>query len=145
MLFLSQYFFSFLSCWCFSICLRADAIFKPGNINITSQNTVWEFLIQGPHLRTTNPGLNPGFGGLRFGLRPVLGPQYKFFTNYTVPKAFSMHETFPKLLGKISKTTWKYWGGQNFQVVLETVHKKFMVVLEILTGKIFPGSFGKSS
>jgi hypothetical protein len=27
---------------------------------------------------------------------------------YTVPKAFSMHETFPKLLGKISKTTWKY-------------------------------------
>jgi hypothetical protein len=36
---------------------------------------------------------------------------------YTVPKAFSMHETFPKLLRKISKTTWKYWGGQNFQVV----------------------------
>jgi hypothetical protein len=26
----------------------------------------------------------------------------------TVPKAFSMHETFPKLPGKISKTTWKY-------------------------------------
>jgi hypothetical protein len=41
---------------------------------------------------------------------------------YTVSKAFSMHETFPKLLGKISKTTWKYWGGQNFQVVKETFH-----------------------
>jgi hypothetical protein len=27
---------------------------------------------------------------------------------YTVPKAFSMHETFPKLLGNISKTTLKY-------------------------------------
>jgi hypothetical protein len=26
---------------------------------------------------------------------------------YTVPKAFSMHETFPKLLGNISKTTWR--------------------------------------
>jgi hypothetical protein len=24
---------------------------------------------------------------------------------YTVPKEFLMHETFPKLLGKISKTT----------------------------------------
>jgi hypothetical protein len=52
-----------------------------------------------------------------------------------------MHETFPKLHGKISKTTWKYWGGQNFQVVLETIHGT--VVLEILTGPIFPGSFGK--
>jgi hypothetical protein len=39
------------------------------------------------------------------------------FPIHTVPKAFSMHETFPKLLGKISKATWKYWGGQNFQVV----------------------------
>jgi hypothetical protein len=29
-------------------------------------------------------------------------------SSYTVPKAFSMHETFPKLPGKISKTTWKY-------------------------------------
>jgi hypothetical protein len=28
--------------------------------------------------------------------------------SYTVPKAFTMHETFPKLPGKISKTTWKY-------------------------------------
>jgi hypothetical protein len=27
---------------------------------------------------------------------------------YTVPKAFSRLETFPKLLGKISKTTWEY-------------------------------------
>jgi hypothetical protein len=27
---------------------------------------------------------------------------------HTVPKAFSMHETLPKLPGKISKTTWKY-------------------------------------
>jgi hypothetical protein len=33
----------------------------------------------------------------------------------------------------------------SLQVVLETVHKKFMVVLEVLTGPIFPGSFGKSS
>jgi hypothetical protein len=39
------------------------------------------------------------------------GPQH---ISCTVPKAFSTHETFPKLLGKISKTTWKYWGGQNF-------------------------------
>jgi hypothetical protein len=30
------------------------------------------------------------------------------FATYTVPKAFSMHEKFPKLLGNISKTTWKY-------------------------------------
>jgi hypothetical protein len=36
-----------------------------------------------------------------------------------------MHETFPKLLGKVSKTTWKYGGGQNFQVVLETFHGSF--------------------
>jgi hypothetical protein len=27
---------------------------------------------------------------------------------HTVPKAVSMHETFPKLPGKISKTTLKY-------------------------------------
>jgi hypothetical protein len=32
-----------------------------------------------------------------------------------------------------------------FQVVLETVHKKLMVVLEILAGPILPGSFGNSS
>jgi hypothetical protein len=32
---------------------------------------------------------------------------------YTVPKAFSMHETFPKLLGKISKTTWKYFRSKS--------------------------------
>jgi hypothetical protein len=43
----------------------------------------------------------------------------KLISTYTVPKAFSMHETFPKLLGKISKTTW------NFQVVLETIHGSF--------------------
>jgi hypothetical protein len=36
-----------------------------------------------------------------------------------------MHEKFTKLLGKISKTTWKYRGGQNFQVVLETIHGIF--------------------
>jgi hypothetical protein len=29
-------------------------------------------------------------------------------TVYTVPKAFSMLEKFPKLLGKFFKTTWKY-------------------------------------
>jgi hypothetical protein len=44
------------------------------------------------------------------------------------------------LLGKISKTTWKNWGGRNFQVVLETIHGS----LELLTGPIFPGSFVKS-
>jgi hypothetical protein len=49
----------------------------------------------------------------------------KLISTYTVPKAFSMHETFPKLLGKISKTTWKYGGGRNFQVVLETIHGSF--------------------
>jgi hypothetical protein len=56
------------------------------------------------------------------------------FRNYTVPKAFSMHETFPKLLENIEevKISKKFW-------------KQFMVVLEILTGPIFPGSFGKSS
>jgi hypothetical protein len=40
-----------------------------------------------------------------------------------------MHETFPKLPGNVSRTTWKYWSGQNFQVVLETI----------------PGSFGNGS
>jgi phosphatidylglycerophosphate synthase len=49
----------------------------------------------------------------------------QMFPSYTVLKAFSMHETFPKLLGNISKTTWKYWGGRNFQVVLETIHGSF--------------------
>jgi hypothetical protein len=43
-------------------------------------------------------------------------------------------ENFPKLLGNIEevKISKKFW-------------KKFMAVLEILTGLIFPGSFGKSS
>jgi hypothetical protein len=29
-------------------------------------------------------------------------------SEHTVPKALSMHEPFPKLPGKSSKTTWKY-------------------------------------
>jgi hypothetical protein len=31
-------------------------------------------------------------------------------------------EKFPKLPGKVSKTTWKFLPDQYFQVVLETFH-----------------------
>jgi hypothetical protein len=53
---------------------------------------------------------------------------------YTVPKAFSMHEKFPNLLGNIDEDEISKW-----------FLKQFMRVLEILTGPIFPGSFGKRS
>jgi hypothetical protein len=45
-----------------------------------------------------------------------------------------MHEKFPKLLGNIEEVeiSKKFW-------------KQFMVVLEIMIGPIFPGSFGKGS
>jgi hypothetical protein len=46
----------------------------------------------------------------------------KSFQNYL--------EKFPKLLGNIEEVE---------------ISKQFMVVLEILTGTIFPGSFGKIS
>jgi hypothetical protein len=32
---------------------------------------------------------------------------------------------FKNYLAKISKTTWKYGGGRNFKVVLETIHGSF--------------------
>jgi hypothetical protein len=43
-------------------------------------------------------------------------------------------EKFPKLLGNIGEVE-----------ISKLFWKQFMVVLEILTGPIFPGSFGKSS
>jgi hypothetical protein len=56
----------------------------------------------------------------------------KHFQNYL--------ETFSKLHGNISKTTWKHF--QNYLEILSR-SKQFLVVLEILT--IFPGSFENSS
>jgi hypothetical protein len=50
----------------------------------------------------------------------------KRFQNY--------HEMFPKLLGNIEEVK-----------ISKKFRKHFMVVLEILTGPIFPGSFGNSS
>jgi hypothetical protein len=44
-----------------------------------------------------------------------------------------MQEKFPKLLGNIEEVETSKW-----------FWNQFMVVLEMLTGPIFPGSFGKS-
>jgi hypothetical protein len=64
--------------WCNDSSLLVGASFA---LYHSGEELGWNWLMLGPHLRTTNPGFNPGFtlhicyikGGMNPGLNPVLG------------------------------------------------------------------------